>query len=418
MNQLTQQAPAGAIQLPAHLQGFGSLAGHVGVSAAASIGGASGHPRISIKQNRFRLLDGQEEFLVPALHLDVIVIGANDFVSKQYYASAYDPAAGENLAPTCWSDNGVGPSEQSVSPQSPNCQSCPYNDWGSKITPSGTKIKACSDSKKLAVLVADNPNGLVYELRVPAASMENLKACIEAYVKPELPLPSYVLRIQFDAQSSYPRLTFTPVSYITPEQTAAVIKMMSSDEVTIAVSKKDKARDPNAGAVGAALVSQQPLAPTPQAQTAPVQLPSVHTPAPIPVQQAQYVVPPQAVPMQPLPPVVEASKRARKPKAQDEVLPPVPSFVPQAPQYADFQQVDQQSHPAPSAGLPPEALPNPVVPQFVVAQPVDVPPPMGSVQAFPQDLPNAMSPMAAVPLQPSVTDASLDALLGNAMARS
>ncbi len=103
-----------AVQLPSHLAALASNTGLMAVNQSASSGiGGGAWPRISIKGSRFRLQSPQgEEVIVPQLHLDIIVVDANPHgLSKIYYKGAYDPN-GEDAAPDCYSDNGVGPSQR------------------------------------------------------------------------------------------------------------------------------------------------------------------------------------------------------------------------------------------------------------------------------------------------------------------
>lgn len=158
--------------LPAHLAALVNNTALQSINQDAVKGISSGAwPRISIKGSRFRLQDPQgQEIVVPDYFLDVVIVAVNTHgLSKIFYGGAYDPA-GDGTAPDCYSDNGVAPSIRATKPQCGTCAACPHNVWGSKITPSGAQVKACADIKKVAVLLANNTGGPVFELRVPAAS--------------------------------------------------------------------------------------------------------------------------------------------------------------------------------------------------------------------------------------------------------
>ena len=157
-----QQAP----QLPAYLANR-DLTGSVSSDALGGLSSSAVH-KISIEGKRWKLQDPQgQEFAVPSFHLDVIIVGVNPHVSKTFYTTKF--AHGQDQkAPDCWSDNGVGPSSRATSPQCGTCQQCPNNAWGSRISEAGSQVKACVDSKKLAIILADNPTGAIYQLRVPA----------------------------------------------------------------------------------------------------------------------------------------------------------------------------------------------------------------------------------------------------------
>lgn len=392
---------APAPQLPAHLMNFGS-ASNLGLNVVGGINIGKAHPRVSIKQNRFRLIDEQgQEFVVPQLYLDVIIVGANPVVSKMYYAGAYNPQAAEAEAPTCWSDNGTAPSSRASTPQSGTCEACPHNVWGSKVTPAGSKIKACADSKKMAVILVDNPTGPVYELRVPGASLENIKAIAESMSAKGVPLPGLIIRLTFDETAGYPKLLFTAVNYISADQKAAVMDVIDGEEVKEAVGMGDVPR--TAGAALAPPVVQQPVpqvfAPTPmQPPVAPPVMPTFQ-----PAQQAAMPQPPQFAPPPPVPafmnavPAETVLPKPRKRRAQAEPVPPpmgaaVPqqSFAPQAPQF--------QAAP-PALPMPQTQAGGFEIPAFLRRQ----------------DIPHAAPAAQSVPIQPQQTDAALDALLKDAM---
>ena len=235
-NELVVQSQA---QLPAHLQ---ALAGFqsVGKDLAAQATSA-GHPRISIKASRFRLVDVQgDEVVVQTTYLDVIIVDANPYKTKTYYAAQYNPAETDFKSPDCFSNDGAGPSANSTSPQCGSCAACPHNVWGSKITPSGAQTKACSDSQRLAVILADNPDGPVYELKVPAASISNIANYAKTLAQRGIPIPGIVTRVEFDTKSDFPKLTFTPKGWASPEQVASVTELMGSDEVNACTGRNEK----------------------------------------------------------------------------------------------------------------------------------------------------------------------------------
>jgi len=423
--------------LPAHLQDS-MIGSNINQIAVGGIEVGQSHSRISIKQNRFRLLNEQgQEYVVPQLHLDVIIVGANSHVSKLYYASPFNPAEPEPAAPDCYSDNGVGPSERALNPQSTVCANCPHAAWGSKITPAGVKVKACSDSKKLAVLLADNPTGAVYELRVPAATMENLVGAINTIGK-DTPLPHVVLRMTFDATANYPKILFTPISYITPEQKAAVLDAIGSEEVDKTVGADDKPRDPKQPLIGAQpafvptippAVPAPPVAP-PAATPGHFNPPTTFAPPPIPMSMPTAPAAPQppALVAPPAPPAFNPMVSASAP-AQ---VAPEPGFNPfgAAPQpaaatvpatgeparrkrrtKAEMAAAEAQTQTSffPSAAPMPQVQ-APLTPNYVPMAPV-------VDQAPRTDVPGALTPAASVSMAPPPTNADLDALIGTAMGR-
>ncbi len=308
--------PATLPNLPAHLQKLASNTALMGVNHNAAAGiNFGGWPVLSIKGGKFRLVqtDGTE-LLVPTHHVDVIIIATNpNGVSKRYYDTKWDPNTPAGVAPACYSDNGVAPSSKAAKPQCSTCAMCPMNAWGSKISEaSGKATKACSDLKKLAVFVADNTDGPVFELDVPADSLKNFATYVSALDKHGIPVSLITTRVSFDTTVSHPKLIFTPVvdkatgqlPYITAEQAEAIESVIGTDEVDNCTGKNDK---PFTGAIAAlpapvaapvAAVAPPPMPPLPT-QMAPPPLP------PAPVQMVSPPVAPVAAPATPpVPPTV------------------------------------------------------------------------------------------------------------------
>ena len=234
-----QLAAQNDVALPAHLQFLQK--NNVGLAVTTGISAGSSIYQIGIKAARFRLQDPQgNEEVVPTPHLDVIIIDGNPNLSKTFYLTAYTGEEGK--APDCFSDNGVGPSTKASAPQAATCATCPKNVWGSKVNAQGKEVKACSDTKKIAVILANNPTGPVYLLKVPTMSLKNLYSFVEAFNKRNIPLPATVVRLEFDTASDYPKLKFAPTSWIDATQAAAIKEIEGSTEVDTVLGKDDKPR--------------------------------------------------------------------------------------------------------------------------------------------------------------------------------
>lgn len=234
------------------------------VLAALMVGAPTSVPRISLKQGRFRIREGKSEFIVEENYLDTVIIGAVPGVSKMFYAKAWNPAD-DPTAPDCYSILGDKPSLDVREPVNDVCASCPNNAWGSKVTPQGTEIKACSDSRRIAVVAADDPE-TEYLLVVPAASMQNMTK----YMK-ELGMRGYKpemvrTRLAFDTEASYPLLTFQFAGFLDEDGYGSVKGKIGSASV----------RD----VLGLSNAAPQLAAPTPAPRRAPA---PVVAPAPAPV---------------------------------------------------------------------------------------------------------------------------------------
>jgi hypothetical protein len=169
----------------------------------------------------------------PRNSIEVVVIKGAPYISKIWYEKGY--VEGSNAAPDCFSPNGVVPDPQSTKKQSNACASCPQNVWGSKITEAGKKGKACSDSKRLAVVpVGDIPNetfGGPMLLRVPAASLQDLATFGNKMQNLGYPYFGIATRIAFDANEAYPKFLFSAIRPLTDDEADLVIAHQNSAEV-------------------------------------------------------------------------------------------------------------------------------------------------------------------------------------------
>jgi hypothetical protein len=218
------------IKVPAHLA---ARVGKPSVLAQAMSGGITGgsdFPRISIKGARFRIIEDGTETVLNQTTLDVIVVGANPRLSKTWYAKEWSKDA-EPSAPDCYSLDGMKPHPESTKPQNDLCASCQWNAWGSKVTPNGQQIKACSDKKRLAVVAADDPTGPVYLLEVTPAALKSLNAYQKELsvrgIAPEI----VRTRVGFDTDASFPKLTFGFGGFLDEAAMEAVDPLFGSDSV-------------------------------------------------------------------------------------------------------------------------------------------------------------------------------------------
>jgi|TARA_R110001583_G_scaffold1989_3_gene14779 virulence-associated protein VagC len=185
-------------------------------------GSSSTSKRISIRNNLFRLIiNGEEISKSNQRHLDVVIVNASPSVHRMFYPEAYRP--GTKLSPpSCWSSDAQVPDKDVLEPQHKDCSECPQNIKGSG--PNNTK--ACRFSRRIAVVMADNLEGDVYQLTLPAQSIfgtgddtgkplnkyaDYVKANKEA-------VGSVVTRMSFDENSSSTKVKFSPVSRLSDEE--------------------------------------------------------------------------------------------------------------------------------------------------------------------------------------------------------
>ena len=152
----------------------------------ALAGGAASGPgvkRVSIKGGVFRLVAGGKEIAnIEDRHLDVIIAKAAPKVSRIFYAGKYDKDAAA-VAPDCWSNDGETPDKSIKSPQASTCAKCSQNIAGS----GNGNSRACRYQQRLAVVLANNPNGDVLQVTLPATSIfgkgEGDKLPLQAYAR-------------------------------------------------------------------------------------------------------------------------------------------------------------------------------------------------------------------------------------------
>lgn len=191
-----------------------------------SAGVSSGFGVISIRGSKWRIKKGGEETPVvdaagdPVARLEVVILKASTAVSKTYYAGAY--IEGSNEEPDCSSSDGIAPDAGCSNPQSKTCAMCPQNQWGSRVTEAGKKAKNCSDTRMVAVILADDLAGANFDgplmLRVPPASLGDLSIYGKRMAQKNAPYNVIVTALGFDMNTAYPKLTFKAVRALNREE--------------------------------------------------------------------------------------------------------------------------------------------------------------------------------------------------------
>ena len=175
--------------------------------AFATAGGSV--KRISLRGRVFRLVDGGKEIAKNTdPHLDVIVVNGSTTVQKTFHAGAYSPE--ETSVPDCWSSTGEKPDAEVDNPQHHNCKECPRAIKGS----AGGQKTQCRFSQRVAVVLANNPSGDIYQLVIPSLSlfgagdMDHMPFLQYArYVGSSgFNLNMLVTRLTFDTDSDVPKL--------------------------------------------------------------------------------------------------------------------------------------------------------------------------------------------------------------------
>jgi hypothetical protein len=237
---------------PAQVPDFAKK-GELSTLAKTLAGGGGGQygKRISIKGGVFRLIsDGKEVAAIEDRFLDVVVVAAASKISRTYYGEAYDPE--KAAPPACWSADGEKPDASIKEPQHVNCAGCPQNIKGSGAGES----RACRFSQRLAVVLANDVEGDVLQLTLPATSVfgkeDGDNRPLQAYAKwlaaqnvgPDM----VVTRMKFDTKAQSPKLFFKPMRWLTDEEHETCAEKGKTPEaikaITMTVSQTDKVEKP------------------------------------------------------------------------------------------------------------------------------------------------------------------------------
>jgi len=255
--------------IPAHLRNLGTdeatkaLAGNKATKAAGS-----SMKRISIKAGVFRMIvDGKEVAQNEDRAMPIIIAAAAAHDSRTFYAKRFEE--GQTVsAPDCWSNDGKTPDAKAENPQSARCLDCPQNIKGSGQGDS----RACKYSRRLAVMLENDPTHSVYQITLPSNSLwsaDNGKLGIKPYAEflgsHGLGVTHVVTEMRFDTASSSPKLHFKATRPLTEEEIVDVIEAGKSKESQRAIGATAAELD------GAKLAAPKAeVTPSPEIEAAPV----------------------------------------------------------------------------------------------------------------------------------------------------
>lgn len=203
-----------------------------------SSGVSGGFSVLSFRGSKWRIKHSGEETLITdadgetIASLRVVLLKANKNISKNYYKEGF--VEGSTDAPTCFSVDGEKPDASVENPQNSVCATCPHNQFGSRITDTGSKAKACSDTRRVAVIPeGDFKNerfGGPMLLRVPAASLSELASYGKAMKAKHYPYNTIVTRVSFDPDTAYPKLKFNALRPLTGDESAEIIELLKDED--------------------------------------------------------------------------------------------------------------------------------------------------------------------------------------------
>ncbi len=206
---------------------------------AVAGGAVRGNKRISIEGRVFRkIVAGKEQSVNTNIEMPVIFVKMAHEASRTYYASSYKK--GVKIAPTCWSSDSKTPDTDVTNPPAAACAECPNSVKGSGQGGQGT---ACRLSWRTAVILPHDPAGDVYQLVLPATSAfgkeENGKWPFRPYIQMlannNVSAGRIITKMQFDVNSSVPRLLFSPEAAVPAEMRDIVARQSKSPAAENAV---------------------------------------------------------------------------------------------------------------------------------------------------------------------------------------
>tara|TARA_R100001086_G_scaffold178449_1_gene98843 strand:+ start:1369 stop:2007 length:639 start_codon:yes stop_codon:yes gene_type:complete len=181
--------------------------------------------RISFKDNIFRCVEGTKE------------IARTDNKSQQWVIVGCSPVYrsfyGDKGSPVCWSSDSKVPDADVDAPFSKSCMNCENDIKGSGQGNS----RACRFHRRLAVVMANHMQGQIYQVILSATSVFGkgrsgrwpLDSYAEFLKSNNVALSHVVSEAQFDLDSTFPKLIFTPVRSLTEAEYTIVENQMSKD---------------------------------------------------------------------------------------------------------------------------------------------------------------------------------------------
>jgi hypothetical protein len=206
---------------------------------AVAGGATKGNKRISIDGRAFRKFVGGKEVSVNTdISMNVIFVKMAHEASRTFYNQQYKK--GVKLSPACWSNDSKTPDPEVTSPCASACAECPNSVKGSGQGGTGT---ACRLSWRTAVVLPNDPDGDVYQLVLPATSAfgkeENGRWPFRPYVQMlannNVSAGRVITKMEFDVNSSVPRLLFSPVSAVPSESRDAIVRQSKTPAAESAI---------------------------------------------------------------------------------------------------------------------------------------------------------------------------------------
>ena len=191
------------------------------------------------------MVNGEEISKNESRAMNIVIVNGAAKVSRSFYAGKYVP--GETTSPDCWSNDGDKPDASIEYPQNKSCEGCPQNIKGSGQGDS----RACRYQQRLAVLLADDVDGEIFQLVLPAKSIFGRgdldKMPFQQYAKyvgaQGKSINTLVTEMRMDSDSDTPKLTFKPVRYLSEQEWLTAKEKGDSPAARSAVTQTPAATD-------------------------------------------------------------------------------------------------------------------------------------------------------------------------------
>jgi len=225
--------------------------------------------RISIEGGVFRMMVGGKEIAKNTdRSMNVAIVSTAPANSRIFYDPSVPYVRGQASAPTCSSTDGVRPNPGTKSPQAASCATCPQNIAGSGNNDS----RACRYQRRLAVVLEGDMSGDVYQVILPATSIfgrgqGTQQLPLEAYARMlhgnRVGVDSVITKMEFDTDSSTPKLVFSPVRFLEENEQAIVDRQSDTPEAEQAIGLNAYQTDAAAKAAPAPAPAPAIAAPAP-----------------------------------------------------------------------------------------------------------------------------------------------------------
>ena len=180
-----------------------------------------------------KVVNGDQVGEVIRGEFNAIIVDMLPGISRIFYKEKFDPKK-EATLPNCWSNEGNRPEVQAEDPQHTNCADCPQNVKGS----GDNGGKACRYQRRIAIMLAGDTSGDLYQFNIPAKSLfgkgSGNEHPFESYIKfllsnREAP-DTVVTKISYDLDADSMELLFTPVRSLNDEEYDLVSSVQTAPE--------------------------------------------------------------------------------------------------------------------------------------------------------------------------------------------